>query len=737
MNTSRILNFPLALVLVGLLALSLVGTLGVSSRAARPAPVAERVWEATADGGEADVLVLLDEQADLRGAKGLRDREARGAFVYDTLRKAALRSQAALRADLDAAGVAYRPFYVINAIAVRADRDLVNRLALRPEVERIAANPEVYQDLPEPREGALGAEAVEGIEWNVLRVNADDVWAQGFTGQGVVVAGQDTGYDWDHPALIHQYRGYNGVTVTHDYNWHDAIHTTGSDCGGDSPVPCDDSRHGTHTMGTIVGDDGGGNRIGVAPGAKWIGCRNMDEGWGTPASYMECFEFFLAPYPVGGDPLTEGDPSQAPHVINNSWTCPPAEGCEPLTLQAVVENVRAAGIMVVASAGNSGSSCSTVKDPPAIYEASFSVGATNSGDSIANFSSRGPVTADGSGRRKPDISAPGVSVRSCVPGGGYATMNGTSMAGPHVVGAAALLWSAAPQLQGDVGATEWILERSARARTTSQSCGGDEPTDVPNHVYGWGIVDALAAVQKSEIDLSIAATPDPVAAGAPVTHTFQVTNIGTETLSLEITGTLPAQVFPGGTVTWTVPALGPGGVWTDTTVSTVIDGYEGPMVSTLRVSRAGAGDRVYSGTSQAIVPTLVLSKDAAVWSRLLETCVTYTLSLTNTGTLSSAGVVLTDTIPAGTELVAATEPYVLDGTMVMWTTSELPPGEMLTRTLSVAVVDVPAGESVINEAYGAKADGMLAPTVGPSVEVRVPWRVLILPVLKNWSGSGP
>ena len=73
-------------------------------------------------------------------------------------------------------------------------------------------------------------------------------------------------------------------------------------------APCDDKGHGTHTIGTAIGDDGMGNQIGMAPGAKWIGCRNMDQGNGTPARYIECMEFFLAPYPVGGTPA-QGDPT--------------------------------------------------------------------------------------------------------------------------------------------------------------------------------------------------------------------------------------------------------------------------------------------------------------------------------------------------------------------------------------------------------------------------------------------
>ena len=80
------------------------------------------------------------------------------------------------------------------------------------------------------------------------------------------------------------YRGWDGQNADHDYNWHDSIHdSVGNPCGNDSPEPCDDSGHGTHTTGTMVGDDGAGNQIGMAPGAKWVGCRNMDTGVGTPA----------------------------------------------------------------------------------------------------------------------------------------------------------------------------------------------------------------------------------------------------------------------------------------------------------------------------------------------------------------------------------------------------------------------------------------------------------------------
>ena len=398
--------------------------------------------------------------------------------------------------DLMQRGVAHQSFWVANMILVRGDLATVQTLAARADVARIDANPTVR--ISEPAV-SLSTQAVQGpsaIEWNISKVHAPDVWAAGFTGQGVVIGGQDTGYQWDHPALKRQYRGWNGTTASHDYNWHDAIRSGGGSCGPNSPFPCDDHGHGTHTMGTMVGDDGAGNQIGMAPGARWIGCRNMNVGVGTPATYSECYQWFIAPTKRDG---TGADPAMAPDVINNSWGCPPSEGCtDPNVLLTVVQNVRAAGIVTVHSAGNSGSACSTISEPSAIYSDSFTVGATNSSDVIASFSSRGPVTIDTSGRRKPDVSAPGVGIRSSVPTSTYADgWSGTSMAGPHVAGAVALLISAYPWLAGDVDALENVLEQSAVHLTTTQGCGSDTSSSVPNNVYGWGAHRRARGIQCS------------------------------------------------------------------------------------------------------------------------------------------------------------------------------------------------------------------------------------------------
>lgn len=499
----RGINRPLLSALLLAITLPLTLLVALATASASRAET-EQGWQARVDpavlartttASESEFLLFLEEQADLTPAAAMLTKAEKGAFVYEQLTRTAQRSQGSLLRTLSAAGVDYRPYWIANMIWVRGDEQLIRQLAQRPDVAHLYANPRVR--MPEPTERAE-ARQPDGIEWGINLVNAPDVWAAGITGQGIVVGGQDTGYQWDHPALKKQYRGWDGQMVDHNYNWHDAIHPdsdTGgvSRCGVGLAEPCDDNGHGTHTMGTMVGDDGGANQIGMAPGARWIGCRNMEGGWGTPATYSECFQWFVAPTDLSGQ---NPNPNLAPHVINNSWSCPPSEGCtSPEILRTVVENVRAAGIVVVVSAGNSGPSCSTVSTPAAIYDTSFSVGATNSSDDIASFSSRGPVTIDGSNRLKPDISAPGVGVRSSYPDDSYVSLSGTSMAGPHVAGQIALLLAASPSLIGEVETIEALIERTAIPLTTSEGCGGDSIRAVPNHTFGHGRIDAWAAVR--------------------------------------------------------------------------------------------------------------------------------------------------------------------------------------------------------------------------------------------------
>ncbi|HMJ05698.1 MAG TPA: S8 family serine peptidase [Chthoniobacterales bacterium] len=461
--------------------------------------IAPWIVEKTANGQEAEFLVVLRDQADLSGAKALRSKEDKSRFVRDALWQKAQQAQAPLLSWLSARQIEHRAYYIVNMIWVKGNATLAAELAARPDVVRLEGNPAIRnypEELPVTDETSA-PNIPEAVEPGIAYTHAPQVWASGFTGQGIVVAGADTGYRWDHNALKNKYRGWDGATASHDYNWHDSIHTGGGSCGPNSAAPCDDHGHGTHTIGTAIGDDGGTNQIGMAPGAKWIGCRNMDQGVGTPARYIECMEFFLAPYPVGGTPA-QGDASKAPDVTTNSWGCPASEGCSATSLQAAVEAQRAAGIMMVVAAGNSGSSCSTVSDPPSFYDAAYSIGALNTGsDTIASFSSRGPVTADGSMRLKPDISAPGTNTRSAsrTSVSSYVNLSGTSMATPHVAGAIALLWSAQPSLRHDIAATEAVLNETA-AHVLSNICDGGNPLASPNNTYGYGRMDVKAAVDK-------------------------------------------------------------------------------------------------------------------------------------------------------------------------------------------------------------------------------------------------
>jgi len=465
------------------------------------AKIADWVLSHASNNIQAEYFVVMAEQADLSGAAQLTTKAEKGDYVYHALLAKARETQGPILQWLDTHQVKHRSFYIVNAVLVEAYLDVALELAARSDVARIEGNPIIENRLPAPSIEASSGVRAETIETNISYTRAPEVWAEGFTGQGAVIGGGDTGFLWNHSALRNHYRGFNGTSADHDFNWHDSVHSRGGSCGHDTTAPCDDLGHGTHTMGIAVGDDGNGNQIGMAPGAKWIGCRNMDEGTGSPATYMECFQFFLAPYPVSGNP-SQGDPSKAPDLTTNSWDCPKSEGCSALTLKAAVEAQRAAGIITVVAAGNFiKPSCSDIVDPPSLYEASLSIGALDhtTGD-IASFSGQGPITIDGSNRMKPDLAAPGVLIRSSYATSktSYAVFSGTSMATPHVAGAIALMLSAQPNLRGNVAAIEGILEDSA-VHVPSTDCSS---SGSPNNSYGYGRLDVKAAVDIALISFA-------------------------------------------------------------------------------------------------------------------------------------------------------------------------------------------------------------------------------------------
>ncbi len=249
------------------------------------------------------------------------------------------------------------------------------------------------------------------IEWNVEKIRADDVWSgYGTKGEGIVVASIDTGVQWDHPALVGSYQG--GAAGNHAYNWYNP------EGGCPSAAPCDVNGHGTHTMGTMVGDDGV-NQVGVAPGVKWIAAKACPSTTCTAASLLLAGQWMLAPTDASGD---NPRPDLAPDVINNSW-----EGMGYSDWYSdVIYSWTQAGIFPAFSVGNDGPGCETGSSP-GIQLGAYATGAFDVNDVIAPFSSRG----SGMSWYKPDIAGAGVDVRSSVPGGGYGVASGTSMASPH------------------------------------------------------------------------------------------------------------------------------------------------------------------------------------------------------------------------------------------------------------------------------------------------------------------
>ncbi|MDJ0754633.1 MAG: S8 family serine peptidase [Ardenticatenaceae bacterium] len=430
------------------------------------------------------LFVIMADQADVSAAAGISDIDERRAFVYDTLATQARGSQEDLLATLDRFFIDHESFYLVNAVEVEGGPFIRWWLSRRPDVDRVIDSFDA-RPLPFPHPTSTGSDTAPAdgrVIWNLQMVGADRVWADfEATGNGVVVGNSDSGVQFDHPQIADSYRGRDGQ---HNFNWYDPWTAT--------LAPTDYNGHGTHTIGSVLG-----NTTGVAPDAEWIGCANLQRPLGSPGKYLACLEFMLAPFPQGGDPQVDGRPDLAADVLNNSWACPPVEGCDPTSLQPALDALRAAGIFVVASAGNEGlGGCSTVNSPIAIYDSVFSVGAINRGQNLAEFSSLGPVTVDGSGRPKPDIVAPGVGILSAFPESTYATTDGTSMAGPHVAGVVALVWSANPDLVGNIEGTEQILQDTARPLDggSINSCGDEA---LPNNLVGYGLVDAYAAVQSA------------------------------------------------------------------------------------------------------------------------------------------------------------------------------------------------------------------------------------------------
>ncbi|PRX45844.1 carboxypeptidase family protein [Nonomuraea fuscirosea] len=469
-----------------------------------------------------DFWITFDTKADLAPAKKLADWTARGQFVYDALAAAAKASAASVSAELDAAGVKYTSYPLVNAVLVKGGtQKLALDVASIGQVAEIQASPQVAlvepidEKTPDdqatrpaaPKEASKEAskEAAEDgtVAWGLDAIHAPEAWAMGATGSGITVSNLDSGVQFDHPALTRQYRGRKpDGTLDHNYNW---MATRGT-CTG---TPCDDDGHGTHTMGTMVGDDGT-NHVGVAPDAQWIATNGCCESTGVE-SLLKSGWWLLAPTDVNGN---NPDPAKRPHVINNSWGQTLEHNFDDF-FRAIDEAWSAAGIFGTWSSGNSSpyAACDTVSSPGSA-ESAYSVGAYASDGTLALFSRKGEGEG---GRIKPEISAPGVAVTSSYPNDGYIAMSGTSMAAPHVAGAVAALWSYDPTLIGQVEETRRLLGESA-VDVDDTECGG---TAGFNNKYGEGRLDLvrllkLAPRQGGTLTGVVTADGTPVS-GADVT----------------------------------------------------------------------------------------------------------------------------------------------------------------------------------------------------------------------------
>jgi subtilisin family serine protease len=408
--------------------------------------------ETTAPGQRIPVLVTLRHQVETDRFAG------RPQALIAALHRASRRSQNQL--PLDGPQRVTR-FWLVNAVALGSGPAQIARLAADPDVESVDLDARVHAV---DTEAAPAAEKSSGKgDWGVTAIGARSVWdAYGVTGKGERIGVIDTGIDPANPDLAGKIAA-----------WHDFVNGRAT--------PYDDGSHGTHVAGTLVGGAVGGGAIGMAPGATLIVAKALAAtGTGNGSALIEAAQWMMDP---DGDPATPDYPT----VISNSWVSPAATDTWFLPM---VRAWRALGIVPVFAAGNVGGS-GTVGSP-ASYSESIAVGAVDSDDALADFSSQGPVTwtalndeglAPGTLVGKPDFVAPGEDVTSSVPGG-YAAMSGTSMAAPHVAGAVALLQQAAPALTA-----EQIIDT---LRGTARDLG---PAG-PDNQYGSGLVNVFAAVRS-------------------------------------------------------------------------------------------------------------------------------------------------------------------------------------------------------------------------------------------------
>jgi uncharacterized repeat protein (TIGR01451 family) len=498
--------------------------------AGRVHPALRRALAEAAADAYLPIIIEWPRAADLPArAASAADRLARRQQVIAALQADTARQAAPLAALLAAASAegqarAVRVFWISPVIALQARTGLIAELAARDDVAALRLDAAITLQRPdfEPADGLnRPQQGAAATAWNLSMIRADlAASALGLDGAGVVVANLDTGVDWQHPALLTKYRGYRdrGPAV-HRGNWHVST---------DEPYlyPGDGYGHGTHTMGTIVGDDDAGNRVGVAPGARWIAVKLFTNAGVTYESWIhDAFQWVMAP---------EGDPALAPDVVNNSWG---SDNGADQTFRADVSALRAADILPVFSAGNDGPRAGSVGSPGSYPEA-LAIGALDADAGVPAFSGRGPNLWGGV---KPEVAAPGVQVVSAFPGGGWARGTGTSMAAPHVTGLAALLRQALADGLNRPSADQLAGIILDTARPLSE--------DIPNNDSGWGLVDAYAAGLRVTAHGEVAGRvirPDGGGiARAQLTATPHGGGLGTIATTADASGAFTVALRPG------------------------------------------------------------------------------------------------------------------------------------------------------------------------------------------------
>ncbi len=268
------------------------------------------------DKGSRDFWVTFTARADLAPAARTRGWKARGRAVTTALRATSRTSQSAALERLRATHTRFTTLWIDNTIYVhKGSAALARQLAADPRVAEI--RPTRTYELPAPVKGRPAAQSTSP-EWGVSAIHADQVWDEyDTTGSGIVVGSIDSGAEFDHPALVRSYRGRNDDgSFTHDHNWYDPAHVCGE------AQPCDNAGHGTHTIGTMVGDDGGDNHVGVAPGARWIAAKGCESDLCSDLSLALAAQWMLAPTALDG---SDPDPALRPQVLNNSWSAAPGD----------------------------------------------------------------------------------------------------------------------------------------------------------------------------------------------------------------------------------------------------------------------------------------------------------------------------------------------------------------------------------------------------------------------------